>query len=225
MVPVTVKCPVFLKLFQQVSPIVEKIRLLEGGKRIILDMYFGPELHEDICEVMEWNEFIENPEKHFSQPLAKKLLKSKDSMLRNVFNVYAGLKEDEGSEFLLDGSELIVMIDDITQEVLPRPLQMNMVDLIRILEVASKHKMLRTISDEDRKGYRFEEFLIILQFVTRVISRKVRKASSVLREMFAEELRKLYQGNEYYKELQQVMEWMLKTAKRKGFAADSGDIS
>jgi len=187
-------------------------------------MYFGPELHEDICEVIEWNEFIENPEKHFSQPLAKKLLKSKDSMLRNVFNVYAALKEDD-SKFLLDDSEFIVMIDDITQEVLPKPLQMNMADLIEIVEVASNNKMLRKISEEDRKEYGFEEFLIILQFVTRVISRKVRKASSVLREMFVEEFRKLYQGNEYYKELQQVMEWMLKTAKRKGFAADSGTIS
>jgi len=223
-VPVTVKCPVFLKLFQQVSPIVDKSRLLDRCKRIILDMYFGPELHEDICEVIEWNEFIENPEKHFSQPLAKKLLKSKDSMLRNVFNVYAALKEDD-SKFLLDDSEFIVMIDDITQEVLPRPLQMNMADLIEIVEVASNNKMLRKISEEDRKEYGFEEFLIILQFVTRVISRKVRKASSVLREMFVEEFRKLYQGNEYYKELQQVMEWMLKTAKRKGFAADSGTIS
>jgi len=200
-VPVTVKCPVFLKLYDQVSTLVYKSRLPVGVKTIILDMYFGAELHEDICEVIEWTEFINKPEKHFSHPSAKKLLKSKENMLRNVFNVYAGLQGDDSSESLLDPPELIIMINDITQEVLPRPLQLNITDLTTILASATKSKMLTT-----NEEYGFEDFLTILQFVTRVISRKIRKVSSVLREMFAEELRKLYQGNEYYKELKQVME-------------------
>lgn len=213
--PVTVNCPVFLNLYNQVSSLVYKSRMPDRVKTLILDMYFGADLHEDICEVIEWTEFTNKPERHFSHPSAKKLLESKENMLRNVFNVYAGLQGEDNVESLLDSNELIIMINDITQEVLPRPLQLNVADLMTILAIATKSKMLTP-----KQEYGFEDFVTILQFVTRVISRKIRKVSSVLREMFAEELRKLYQGNEYYKELKQVMEWMVQTAKRKGFAAE-----
>jgi len=136
-------------------------------------------------------------------------------MLRNVFNVYAGLQGEDNVESLLDCNELIIMINDVTQEVLPRPLQLNAADLTTILAIATKNKMLTP-----KEEYGFEDFVTILQFVTRVISRKIRKVSSILRQLFAEELRKLYQGNEYYRELRQVIKWMVKTAKRKGFAAE-----
>lgn len=136
-------------------------------------------------------------------------------MLRNVFNVYAGLQGEDNVESLLNCNELIIMINDVTQEVLPRPLQLNAADLTTILAIATKNKMLTP-----KEEYGFEDFVTILQFVTRVISRKIRKVSSILRQLFAEELRKLYQGNEYYRELRQVIKWMVKTAKRKGFAAE-----